>query len=59
MQKVLLNQQQQNNDTFFRPTVKNSLSFFGSGKYPDEEIICEFAKDKSNWRNFFPFQTFS
>ena len=45
MQRDQFKQQQQNNDTFHRPTVVNAQSITFSEKYPDEGN-CNFAIDK-------------
>ena len=46
MQKVQFNQQHQNNDTFYRPSVVNAHCIIGSEKFPDAGINCNFAFDK-------------
>ena len=46
MQRGQFNQQHQNNDTFYRPTVVNAQTITGSEKFPDAGINCDYANDK-------------
>ena len=46
MQRDELNQQHQNNDTFYRPIVVNAHCIIGSEKFPDAGIICNYAFDR-------------
>ena len=48
MQRVRFNQQYQNNDTFFRPSVVNAQGFNGSEKYPDSGINCNYSIDQTS-----------
>ena len=46
MQRDQFNQQHQNNDTFYRPSVVQDQIFIGSEKYQDAGISCNNAMDK-------------
>ena len=46
MQRHQFNQQHQNNDTFFRPSVVNAQCIIGSEKFPDAGITYNYALDK-------------
>ena len=46
MQRDQFNQQHQNNDTFYRPSVVNAQCSFGSEKLPDAGINCNYGADK-------------
>ena len=46
MQRDQFNQQHQNNDTFYRPSVVNAQSILGSEELPDAGINCNYAFDK-------------
>ena len=46
MQRDQFNQQHQNNDTFYRPSVVNAQCIIGSEKFPDAGINCNYAIDK-------------
>ena len=46
MQGDQFNQQHQNNDTFYRPSVVNAQCLIGSEKVPDAGIKCNYATDK-------------
>ena len=43
MQRDQFNQQYQNNDTFYRPSVVNAQCIIGSEKFPDAGRICDYA----------------
>ena len=45
MQRNQFNQQHQNNDTFYRPSVGNDQAIIGSEKFPDAAINCIYAID--------------
>ena len=45
MQRDQLNQQHQNNDTFYRPSVVNGQCIYGRENIPDAGINCIFAND--------------
>ena len=46
MQRDQFNQQHQNNDTFYRPSVVNAQCVIGSEKIPDAGLNCNYAFDK-------------
>ena len=46
MQRDQFNQQHQNNDTLYRPSVVNAHCILGNEKFPDAGIICIYAIDK-------------
>ena len=46
IQRDQFNQQHQNSDTFYRPSVVNAQCIFGSEKFPDAGISCNYAIDK-------------
>ena len=46
MQKDQSNQQHQNNDTFYRPSVVKAQCIVGREKLPDAGMNCNFANDK-------------
>ena len=46
MQRDQFNQQHQNNDTFYRPSVLNAQCNIGSEKFPDAGLNCNYAIDK-------------
>ena len=46
MQRDQLNQQHQNKDTFYRPSVVNAQCVSGNEKIPDAGINCNYAVDK-------------
>ena len=46
MQREQFNQQHQNKDTLYRPSVVNAQCNIGSEKYLDSEINCNYAFDK-------------
>ena len=46
MQRDQLNQQRQNTDLFYRPSVVNAQCIIGSEKFPDTGIRCSFAIDR-------------
>ena len=46
MQRDQFNQQHQNKDTFYKPSVVNAHCIIGSEKFPDTGINCNFAIDK-------------
>ena len=46
MQRDRFNQQHQNNDTLYRPSVVNAQCILGSEKFPDAGRICIYAFDK-------------
>ena len=46
MQRDRINQQDQNNDTLYTPSVVNAHRIDGSGKNPDAGTICNYATDK-------------
>ena len=48
MQRDFVNQQHQNNDTFYRLSVVNSQRIIGSEKLPDAGICCNYATDKNS-----------
>ena len=48
MQRDQLNQQHQNNDTFYRPSVVNAHCIIGSKKYLGARIDCNYAIDKNS-----------
>ena len=45
-QRDHFNQQHQNNDTFYRPSVVNAQCIIGCEKFPDAGINCIYAIDK-------------
>ena len=46
MQRDLFNQQHQNNDTFYRPSVVNAQCLTGCENFPDARIHCNYAIDE-------------
>ena len=46
VQRDQFNQQYQNNDTFYRPSVVNAQCIIGSEKVPDAGINCNYSIDK-------------
>ena len=46
MQRDQFNQQRQNNDTFYRPSVVKAQCKIGGEKFPDAGINCNYAMDK-------------
>ena len=46
MQRDQFNQQHQNSDTFYRPSVVNAQCVVGSDKFTDAGINCNYAIDK-------------
>ena len=46
MQRDQFNQQHQNNDTFYGPSVVNPQAIISSEKYPDAGISCIYVFDK-------------
>ena len=46
MQRHLFNQQHQNNDTLYRPSVVNAQWIIGNEKFPGAGIVCIYAIDK-------------
>ena len=46
VQRDQFNQQHQENDRFYRPSVLNAQCFTGSQKHPSAEISCNSAIDK-------------
>ena len=51
MQRDHFNQQHQNNDTFYRPSVVNAQCLIGSEKFPDAGIFCKYAIDQKSQAN--------
>ena len=50
IQRDQFNQQHQNIDTFFGPSVVNAQCFIGNEKNPDAGINCNYAFDKYSKR---------
>ena len=45
MQRDQFNQQHQNNDTIYRPSVVNAQCIIGSEKIPDADLYCNYGID--------------
>ena len=48
MKRDQFNQQHQNNDNFYGPSVVNAQRTIGSEKFPDAGINCNYAIDKNS-----------